>query len=342
MIEFGRLRIETEASIVEARNKLRALGEALGFDAFTVTRIAIVVSDLCRVVLKKRDMFHLDIGLAIREQRYGLSLLFNDCDDSALLALAESFFDKVQNIHAADGSIGFFAFRWIDQPGFEPTEELVALERSKINQLSKADQLLRVILPGSIAEELTAKESVETRRHENVAVLFADIVGFTAYCEGREPDEVVNHLQEIALAFELIAEKHKVEKIKTIGDCFMATAGLLTPLEKPVLNCLHCGLDMLEAGRDLTSGWNLRIGIHIGPVIAGIVGHKRFSYDLWGDTVNTASRVESNGRAGAVNLSYEAWKTVSDDFEAESIGLIPVKGKGELEIFCVQRLWAGS
>ena len=338
MIDLGRLRIETEASIVDARNKIRTLGEALGFDAVTVTRIAIVVSELCRVALKKREMFHLDIGLDMREQRCGLALIFNDCDDHGLLVLADRFFDKVQNIHAADGSIRFFAFHWIDQLGFEPTEELIAHERNRISQLSKADQLLRVILPGSVAEELTAKDSVETRRHENVAVLFADIVGFTTFCEGREPDEVVSHLQEFSLAFELIAEKHQVEKIKTIGDCFMATAGLLYPLEKPVLNCLHCGLDMLKAGRDLASGWDLRIGIHIGPVIAGIVGHKRFSYDLWGDTVNTASRIESNGKAGAVNLSYEAWQTVSDELEAESIGPIPVKGKGELEIFCVQRL----
>jgi class 3 adenylate cyclase len=338
MIDLGRLRIETEASIVDARNKIRVLGEALGFDPVTVTRIAIVVSDLCRMALRKREMFHLKIGLDVRGQRYGLALIFKDCDDSGLLAVADRFFDKVQNIHATDGSVRFLAFRWIDQPGFIPTEELIARERDRISQLSKADQLLRVILPDSIAEELTAKDSVESRRHEDVAVLFADIVGFTAFCEGREPDEVVNHLQEFSLAFESIAERHQVEKIKTIGDCFMAAAGLLNPLGNPVLHCIHCGLEMLEAVHELASGWNLRVGIHVGPVIAGIVGHKRFSYDLWGDTVNTASRVESNGKAGAVNLSYEAWKSVSDELEAESIGHVPAKGKGEMEIFCVQRL----
>ncbi len=337
MIDLGCLRIETEASIVDARNKMRALTEALGFDTVFITRTAIIVSELCRAALMKREMFHLDIGFDQRERRYGLALNFNECNDPILAALADTFFDRVQNIHAADGTTRFCAFRWIEQPGFEPTDELVARERNRISQLSKADQLLRVILPGSIAEELTAKESVETRRHENVAVLFADIVGFTTFCERREPDEVVNHLQEFSLAFESIAEKHQVEKIKTIGDCFMATAGLLTRLDNPVMNCVICGLDMLAAGRDLTSGWNLRIGIHVGPVIAGIIGHKRFSYDLWGDTVNTASRIESNGRIGAVNLSYQAWKTVSDDLDAESIGLIPVKGKGELEIFCVLR-----
>ena len=187
----------------------------------------------------------------------------------------------------------------------------------------------------AIAEELTARESVQNRRHDNVAVLFADIVGFTNFCENREPDEVVSHLQELSLAFETVAVQHDVEKIKTIGDCFMAAAGLMNPLENPVLNCVQCGLDMLNAGRDLTSGWSMRIGIHVGPVIAGIVGHQRFSYDLWGDTVNTASRIESNGMTDAVNLSPQAWNAVAGTYRAKSIGRVPIKGKGEIEIFCI-------
>ncbi len=342
MIDLGRLRIDTDASIVDARNKVRALAEALGFAEIIVTRTAIVASELCRTNLKKRGMFHLDIGLDRRAQKFGLALVFNQCGDADLVALAETFFDKVRIAHAANGSACLNGFRWITQPGFAPTEELITRERGRISQLSKADQLLRVILPDSIAEELTANESVETRRHNNVAVLFADIVGFTTFSEKREPDEVVNHLQEFSLAFESIAEKHQVEKIKTIGDCFMATAGLLDPLEKPVLNCVRCGLDMLAAVRGLASGWDIRIGIHVGPVIAGIVGHKRFSYDLWGDTVNTASRIETNGRVGAVNLSHKAWQTVSDDLDAVSIGLVQVKGKGELEIFSVHNLKTGA
>ena len=115
----------------------------------------------------------------------------------------------------------------------------------------------------------------------------------------------------------------------------MAVAGLTVPLETPVLNCVQCGLEMLRAGRDLSSGWNMRIGSHVGPVIAGIIGHQRFSYDLWGDTVNTASRIESSGKVGAVNLSPQAWDAVADSFMAESIGRVPIKGKGELEIFSI-------
>lgn len=335
MMELGRLRIETEASVVDARNKIRRLASSLKIDAVVITRLATLVSEICRKAIETREYFYLDIALDQRESRDGLSLIFEDCAGPQLNALAGKCFDKVQEIHAAAGAVHLLAFQWITDPGFAPDENFVAQERNRISQLSKADQLLRVILPGAIAEELTARKSVRNRRHDNVAVLFADIVGFTDFCENREPDEVVSHLQDLSLVFESVVVRHEVEKIKTIGDCFMAAGGLTIPLENPVRNCVQCGLEMLEAGRDLSSGWNMRIGIHVGPVIAGIVGHQRFSYDLWGDTVNTASRIESNGRIGAVNLSPQARNVVADAYTAESIGRVPVKGKGEIEIFCI-------
>ena len=335
MIELGRLRIETEASVVDARNKVRGLAGSLGFDAIAITRLATFVSEMCRKAVKTHEYFHLEIALDQRESRLGLALIFNDCAGPQLNALTATCFDKVQEIHTAHGAVHLLAFQWITYLGFEPSEEFIAQERIRISQLSKADQLLRVILPDAIAEELTARESVQNRRHDNVAVLFADIVGFTNFCENREPDEVVSHLQDLSLAFESVAVQHDVEKIKTIGDSFMAAAGLTVPSETPVLNCVQCGLEMLRAGRDLSSGWNMRIGSHVGPVIAGIIGHQRFSYDLWGDTVNTASRIESSGKVGAVNLSPQAWDAVADSFIAESIGRVPIKGKGELEIFSI-------
>lgn len=337
MIELGRLRIETEESIVDAREKIAALGENIALDKIAVTRTAIAVSQLCRTALEDQEMLQLDVGLEQRKGHYGLALTFNDVSKGNLAELSEVFFDEVQEIKDENGHVRLHVFRQAQNPGFQPSDEFIERQRSRIGKLSKADQLLRVILPGSIAEELTAKDSVKTRRHEGVAVLFADIVGFTTFCEKREPEEVVQHLQELSLAFETIAEKHQVEKIKTIGDCFMATAGLLTPLENPVLNCAKCGLEMLSTAKRMSSRWNLRIGIHVGPVTAGIVGHKRFSYDLWGDTVNTASRIESNGKSGGVNLSQQAWAAVSDKLQAQSIGFVPVKGKGELEIFCISR-----
>ncbi len=200
----------------------------------------------------------------------------------------------------------------------------------------RADDLLHVIFPAPIVQELKATDEVAPRRHENVAVLFTDLVGFTAYCESREPEEIVDRLQQLTVVFEEIALRYSLQKIKTIGDAFMATAGLLEPLENPVLNCVQCGLEMVEATRRASDQWQVRVGVHVGPVVAGVIGHRQYLYDLWGDTVNTASRMESNGRPGAVTLSAEAWQAISHLYRGSSLGSVAVKGKGLLEIFIIE------
>src|SRR5207248_8761854 len=199
-------------------------------------------------------------------------------------------------------------------------------------QRRRSDELLHVILPHQVVEELKRTDRVLPRRFENVAVLFCDIVGFTRYCEAHPPEEVVAYLQELVHSFESLAVKHDLQKIKTIGDAFMATAGLLTPVENPVLNSVRCGLEMIEAVQQLPVGWNVRIGIHAGPVIAGVVGHRQYLYDIWGDTVNTASRVERFGASGAVNVSGDAWQQVAHAYRSESLGLFDVKGIAPVEI----------
>jgi adenylate cyclase len=199
----------------------------------------------------------------------------------------------------------------------------------------RSDELLHVILPHEIVEELKTNNSVTPKRYENVAVMFCDIVGFTPYCAKREPEEIVAHLQQLIEAFEELALRHEMQKIKTIGDSFMATAGAIRPLENPVLNIVRCGLDMVSTSRTLPAKWEVRVGIHVGPVMAGIVGHRQYLFDLWGDTVNTAARVESNGVPGAVNVSAPAWKWVSHLCRGESRGLISLKGLGEMEVFRV-------
>jgi class 3 adenylate cyclase len=129
-----------------------------------------------------------------------------------------------------------------------------------------------------------------------------------------------------------------MEKIKTIGDAFMAAGGLLRPVEHPVRNAVGCGLEMVEVAARLKAQWQIRVGIHVGPVLTGVVGRTKYLFDLWGDTVNTASRVESNGVPGAVCVSGAAWKEIADVCRGESRGLIQVKGKGELELFRVDGL----
>ena len=218
-----------------------------------------------------------------------------------------------------------------------------AIRNSRLYQESQtarrqSDQLLRVILPAQIADELKANDHVRARRHEDVAVLFADIVGFTHYCDTHDPEEVLEALSEITERFEEIAEHHGLEKLKTIGDSFMAAAGLLSPVLNPDLQCVKAGLDMVEACRDLASTWTVRVGVHSGELVAGVLGTKKFLFDVWGDTVNTASRVESSGVPNGVSVSRASWNRISHACRGQSRGKVAVKGKGAMEMFLVEGL----
>ena len=201
----------------------------------------------------------------------------------------------------------------------------------------RADDLLHVIFHPVIVQELKETSKVQPRRYDNVAVLFSDLVGFTPYCDAQEPEDIVALLQELTEAFEEIALACKLQKVKTVGDAFMAVAGLLEPVENPVLNCVRGGFEMLAAAKRVRQGWQLRIGIHVGPVVAGVVGRRQYLYDLWGDTVNTASRIKSHGSPGAVCVSEAARCRISDVCRIESLG-VPGKGKGKMEIFRVTAL----
>jgi class 3 adenylate cyclase len=168
-------------------------------------------------------------------------------------------------------------------------------------------------------------------------VLFTDIAGFTPYCRTREPEEIVDNLHRLFTAFEEYAVKYELEKIKTIGDSFMAACGLLSEVENPVKNCVCCALEMIEAAQTVTREWQLRVGVHCGPIVAGVLGSRKQQYDLWGDTVNVASRMESHGVPGFVALSETAWNQISDLGEADFSQRIHVKGLGEQQVFVFRR-----
>jgi len=204
----------------------------------------------------------------------------------------------------------------------------------------RADELLRVILPDEIVHELETTNTVKPRLHPNVAVMFADVVGFTRYSASRPPEAVVANLQELIDRYEQIANDHGVQKIKTVGDAFMATASLLTEVDEPVMQCVMCGLEMVREARRLSAGWNVRVGINCGPVVAGVVGSRQFQFDIWGDAVNLAAHVQSMGATGAVNLTAVAWSAVSARCRGESLGLVEMKGRGEVEIFRVEGVMA--
>ena len=345
---LGQLKLHTEAARVDARGKLAELCGALRFTPLETARLCGYLSEAARREPTDPGGRPADAQGENPPPR-SVELLLNQRPDSNdppdlifhfrglappdRLPAADAFFDEIRPVHRPGRLTALRTargFRIRIDTGF------VAAQRARLQRLSKADKLLRVILPDPIAEELTTHDAVATRRHDNVAVIFSDVVGFTSFCEGREPAEVVDCLQEFSRAFEGAAERHGVQKIKTIGDCFMATAGLLDHHANPAAVAVACGLEMISVARELRSGWVLRLGVHIGPVIAGLVGVRRFAYDLWGDTVNVASRMESHGVPGAVHVSQPVYDATKGLFPWEERGTIAIKNRGEMTTYVLR------
>jgi adenylate cyclase len=201
----------------------------------------------------------------------------------------------------------------------------------------RSERLLLNILPASIAHRLKEKHETIADGFAEATVLFADIAGFTLLAASRSPREVVDLLNDIFSEFDHLAEKHGVEKIKTIGDAYMAVAGL--PVHSPdhATAIVELALDMQDAvSRRSAAGHgliSLRIGINTGPVVAGVIGMKKFIYDVWGDTVNTASRMESNGIEGGIQVTEETYEKLKHVYRLEERGTLKIKGKGEMRTY---------
>jgi adenylate cyclase len=197
---------------------------------------------------------------------------------------------------------------------------------------ARVDELLHSILPKAIVNELKTNARPQAKRHEDVAVLFCDIVGFTEYCERNPPEQVVAELETLVGSFEEIVEAHGLEKIKTIGDAFMATAGLIHYVENPALSAAECGLAMVDAANKHPSGWHVRVGVHQGPVVAGIMGQRSFVFDLWGDTVNVAARVAAEAEPDSVVVTGTMWPFLSKTCHGRALGIVDLRGKGKTEL----------
>jgi adenylate cyclase len=210
-----------------------------------------------------------------------------------------------------------------------------ALERSLADltrEREKSERLLRNILPDTVAERLKNNIGTIAESYPSVSVLFADLCGFTTFSQHVDASQLVDLLDDIFSAFDHLANAYGVEKIKTIGDAYMAVAGLPEPREDHAEAVAGMALGMLEAFRGVMRNRGLsmevRIGIHSGPVVAGVIGKHKFSYDLWGDTVNTASRMESHGEPSRVHVSEATQIMLKDRFRFADRGEMAVKGKG--------------
>jgi adenylate cyclase len=198
----------------------------------------------------------------------------------------------------------------------------------------RSEKLLLNILPSPIAERLKRDPGTIADAFQSVTVLFADVVGFTKLSATMESTQVVEILNEVFSEFDRLAAKHRLEKIKTIGDGYMVVGGLPEPHESHAVASAQMAIDMHEAIRAYSerTGHTLeiRVGLHSGPVVAGVIGVNKFAYDIWGDTVNTASRMESLGAAGRTQVSDATKELLSDSHTLDERGLIEVKGKGKM------------
>jgi adenylate cyclase len=214
------------------------------------------------------------------------------------------------------------------------SQRSAALAALRVEQ-AKAENLLLNILPSSIADKLKAQTQPIADQFVSASILFADVVDFTPWSERLPPADVVGYLDHLFSHFDELAERYGLEKIKTIGDCYMVAAGVPTPRPDHARALALMALDMLEAMRSDDEvghlGLELRVGINSGPVVAGVIGRKRFLYDLWGDAVNTASRMESHGTPGKIQITRATYELLADEFECEPRGPIAVKRKGEIE-----------
>jgi adenylate cyclase len=212
---------------------------------------------------------------------------------------------------------------------------LAVFARQRRDAQARADNLLLNILPRSIADRLKAETRTIADQFSSASILFADVVDFTQLAERLPPGEVVGMLDRLFSHFDVLADRHGLEKIKTIGDCYMVAAGVPSPRPDHARALALMALDMQTAMRSVDEvgqlGLELRIGINSGPVVAGVIGRKRFLYDLWGDAVNTASRMESHGASGRIQITRTTKELLHDEFVCEPRGTIPIKGKGEIE-----------
>ncbi len=222
----------------------------------------------------------------------------------------------------------------------EKVKTFKILDRQKI----QIENLILNILPKEVARELQAEGQATPRYYEHVSVLFTDFKGFSSISQGMTPNKLVEHLNDYFHAFDDIVGRFGLEKIKTIGDAYMCAGGIPLPNKTHPQDIVKAGLAMQdfinkrkqELAENGEAGWDLRVGIHTGPIVAGVVGKRKYAYDIWGNTVNIASRMESNGEPGKVNISEATYKLVKDQYKCHHRGKIYAKNVGDIDMYFIE------
>lgn len=317
---LNRLGYENLAEAVDGRAAL---------DALAADRFDLVLLDIMMPEMNGYEVLeHIKSDMALRDIPVIMISAVDEMDSvvRCIKLGAEDYLPKPFNATLLGARVGAS----LDKKKLRDQEAtyLARIEREQ----QRGDELLHAILPEAAVRELKATNEVRPRRYDDVAVLFCDIVSFTAYCEQHPPEKVVGELRELVHRFERIAFDCGMEKIKTIGDAFLATAGMLQKVDDPVLAAARAGLEMVVASQEVEPGWQVRVGIHFGPVVAGVVGQRQFMFDLWGDTVNVASRVSDQAEPGGVFLSGDAWMQIRQSASGRSRGMVSLKGRGEMEL----------
>ena len=217
-------------------------------------------------------------------------------------------------------------------------ERLLELKRALAEERKKNTELLLNMLPEQVVKDLQEKGTSQPERFAHTAVFFADIVNFTGIVPDMEPEELLIELNDIFGIFDRIFVKHNCERIKTVGDAYMAVAGLHKSSQSPELDILNAAVEAMQALKERTAQpgrrkWQMRFGVNSGPVIGGIVGSEKYMYDIFGDTVNIASRIEHLSEPMKINVPEKVYRVVQNHFDFESRGRIQIRGRGETEMY---------